>query len=264
MKIKCHSQYNHFPNYGTDGECDLELWNDGKIWKYIEENHKRGSALLIEPRPLQPLTYQLVENHYERFDNIFTHDTQLLSLLPNARPIVYWRDYEINDEPKTKDISFICGNKDMCIAHKMRMKLAEALQDEVDVLGDWKGGERVSTHDAYAPYKFTIVIENHIDDFWFTEKILNAFANKTIPIYFGARKISDYFDKFGIIQVSHIYDLIQAVEDVKTIGIDFSYNARSLAIKDNFEKVKKYRDFEDWFIKHYGGEDEVINNNSLL
>ena len=256
MKIKCHSQYNHFPIYGTDGDCDIELWNDGKIWIYLDQVlpiiGAPGSALLIEPRPLQPETYDAVEKYYYKFDTIYTHDTQLLSLLPNARPIVYWRDYEINSELKTKDISFICGSKDMCLAHRMRMKLAEALQDEVDVLGDWKGGERVSTHDAYAPYKFTIVIENYIDDFWFTEKILNAFANKTIPIYFGARKISDYFDKFGIIQVSHIFDIIKAVEDVKTIGIDFSYNARSLAIKDNFEKVQKYKNFEDWYIKHYG------------
>ena len=162
MKIKLHSQYDHFPNCQTDGDdFDLELWNDGKIWEYVQNypNVNRGSALLIEPRPLQEVTYELVEKHYEMFDSIFTHDSQLLGLLPNACKILYWRDYELNDEPKDKLISFICGNKEMCAAHRMRMKLAEKLKNKVDVLGDWNGGQRVSIHDAYAPYKYAIVIE---------------------------------------------------------------------------------------------------------
>ena len=48
MKIKLHSQYDHFPNYQTDGDdFDLELWNDGKIWEYVQNypNVNRGSAL---------------------------------------------------------------------------------------------------------------------------------------------------------------------------------------------------------------------------
>ena len=264
MKIKCHSQYNHFPIYGTDqDDCDLELWNDGRIWDYINKYPKvnRGSALLIEPRSLQPGTYVLVESSHEKFDTIFTHDSQLLSLLPNARPIVYWRDYELNDEEKTKQISFICGDKEMCSYHLMRKRLAEVLQDKVDVLGDWNGGDRVSTHDAHAPYKFSIVIENYIDDYWFTEKILNCFANKTVPIYFGARKISDFFNKMGIIQVENIWT-IPIVIDEYANDFDELYDLMKPGIEDNYERVQKYKNFEDWFIKHYGEAKNVkdINN----
>lgn len=55
MKIKLHSQYDHFPNCQTDGDdFDLELWNDGKIWEYVQNypNVNRGSALLIEIVPM--------------------------------------------------------------------------------------------------------------------------------------------------------------------------------------------------------------------
>ena len=254
MKIKCHSQYNHFPNYGTDDDFDIELWNDGKIWEYLENPKvKKGSALMIEPRSLQASNYLLLESTYDKFDNIYTHDSQLLSLLPNAHPIVYWRGYEINDEPKTKGISFICGDKAMCSYHFMRKRLAEVLKDKVDILGDWNGGDRVSTHDAHAPYKFAIVVENYIDDLWFTEKILNCFANKTVPIYYGAREICNYFNKNGIIQVSNIWQIPDLVEDYYEY-FDEMYDLMKPAIEDNYERVQKYKNFEDWFIKHYGEE----------
>lgn len=256
MKIKLHSQYHHFPNSETDqDDFDIELWNDGKAWEYIKEwtDSKRGSALLIEPRSLQPETYIMIEKEYEKFEKIFTHDSQLLSLLPNANPIVYWRDYELNDEAKTKRISFICGEKEMCSYHIIRKKLAEILKDRVDILGDWKGGSRVSTHDAYAPYKFAVIMENYIDDLWFTEKILNCFANKTIPIYYGAKNIDAYFNKNGIIQVDNIWEIPEVIDEYMNC-FDEMYDRLIYAIKDNFERVQKYRDFEDWFIRNYGEE----------
>lgn len=254
MKIKLHSQYDHFPNCQTDGDdFDLELWNDGKIWEYVQNypNVNRGSALLIEPRPLQETTYKLVEKHYEMFDSIFTHDSQLLGLLPNAYKILYWRDYELNDEPKDKLISFICGNKEMCAAHRMRMKLAEKLKNKVDILGDWNGGQRVSIHDAYAPYKYAIVIENHLDNLWFTEKILNAFANKTIPIYFGARDIDLIFNKNGIIRINDLWEIPTWI-DGHYEYLDEMYDNLKPIIEDNYLRVQKYKNFEDWFMKRYG------------
>ena len=255
MKIKLHSQYNHFPKYHVDsGEVDLELWNDGKIWEYVEKwtPCKRGSALLIEPRPLQPQTYELVEKNYEKFDNIFTHDSQLLAMLPNVRKIVYWRGYELYNEPKEKQISFICGNKRMCLAHCMRMELAKKLQDKVDILGNWRDGNRVSIHDGYAPYKYAIVIENYIDDYWFTEKILNAFANKTIPLYFGARNIDEFFNKNGVIQFTNLWDIPDWIDDHYEY-LDEIYDGLKSVIEDNYQRVQKYKNFEDWFIQHYGG-----------
>jgi hypothetical protein len=258
MKIKLHSQYNHFPTVTTsDDDYDIELWNDGRIWEYIsyKPRYPRASALLIEPRSIMPETYAMVEKNYAMFDHIFTHDGQLLRYLPNAKPIIYWRDYELHDEVKTKDISFICGNKNMCLAHNIRMQLAQHLQDKVDVLGDWNGGERVSTRDAYAPYKFAIVIENYADHYWMTEKILNAFANKTVPIYLGATNIYQFFERHGIIEVNNIWNLIDIVSVLKEMGINNEYNRRRVSINNNYKKVQQFKNFEDWFINNY---EEII------
>lgn len=257
MKIKLHSQYNHFPNHTTGpGEpADLELWNDGKIWEYVEIartiKDPQGSALLIEPRSLQPQTYELVENNFYLFKNIYTHDSQLLQELPNAHRMLYWNEYEIHDEPKTKDISMICGSKTMCSLHILRQLIAEVIQDKVDILGDWKGGSRCSIAEAYANYKFTVVIENYLDDYWFTEKLLNAFASKTVPIYLGARKIDNIFNSYGIIRMDSIWDIPGMIECMEHIGLDHLYEMRRDAIEQNFELVQRYKNFEDYFIRKF-------------
>ena len=253
IKIKLHSQYNHFPHLIAEGnETAITMYNDGHIWEAFQEKPHGECALLIEPRPLQPDTYKMLETKYNRFSHIFTHDSQLLAIAPNAKPIYYWRDYEINDEPKTKDISMICGTKEMCSLHTERMKIAEALKGKVDILGDIWGQPRTTIHDAYAPYRFAVVIENHIDDRWFTEKVLNCFSNKTVPIYFGARDIGKVFYNQGIIQAEHLWDIPQIVDNILRNGAEAEYSVRKEGIWLNSEVIYAYSDFEDYMIKEYG------------
>lgn len=82
MKINCISQYNHFPK--SQDPNAPKVYNDGKIWEYLQEPGQGASALLIEPRSLQPEIYAALETEWWRFKYIFTHDSQLLSIAPNA------------------------------------------------------------------------------------------------------------------------------------------------------------------------------------
>jgi hypothetical protein len=45
---------------------------------------------------------------------------------------------------------------------------------------------------------FGVAIENVSHRGWFTEKILDCFLLKTIPIYWGCSNIEDYFNPKGI------------------------------------------------------------------
>ena len=47
-------------------------------------------------------------------------------------------------------------------------------------------------------YLFTIAIENTSHDHYFTEKIINPFLNNTVPLYWGCKKVEDYFPKHTI------------------------------------------------------------------
>jgi hypothetical protein len=47
-------------------------------------------------------------------------------------------------------------------------------------------------------YAFTIVIENTTHDHYFTEKLINPLIYNTIPIYWGCKKVDEYFPKHAI------------------------------------------------------------------
>lgn len=72
----------------------------------------------------------------------------------------------------------------------------------------------------------------------------------TIPIYMGATKISDYFNIDGIIEIKDLdYEFIELL--VKQCN-EMDYNSRIYAIKDNFNRVKKYLTIEDYLFDNYG------------
>ena len=47
-------------------------------------------------------------------------------------------------------------------------------------------------------YLFTIAIENTSHDHYFTEKIINPLINNTVPLYWGCKKVEEYFPKQAI------------------------------------------------------------------
>ena len=55
--------------------------------------------------------------------------------------------------------------------------------------------------DGLAPYRYSFVIENHQNDLYWTEKIMDSFLAWTMPIYFGARRITDFFPAESMIQI---------------------------------------------------------------
>ncbi len=68
----------------------------------------------------------------------------------------------------------------------------------VDVLG--KGyAPFENKEDGLLPYLFSIVIENCKEPEYFSEKLLDCFFTKTIPIFWGEGNVEEYFDMKGVI-----------------------------------------------------------------
>ena len=59
-------------------------------------------------------------------------------------------------------------------------------------------GSFKSMEEMCKDYLFTIAIENTSHDHYFTEKIINPFINSTIPLYWGCKKVEEYFPKHTI------------------------------------------------------------------
>lgn len=259
MKIKLYSLYPRFndfqlPKYikwSDDGK--IEAYQDSFISLGIQnkDNGKKKIAIITEPRCVWDLFYKtdlsiLLKENQDVFEYIFTYDPVILNL-PNAKPVPFVGVWDTNDLPKTKNVSMCCSNKSMCEGHLLRKKVADKLKNKVDVLGDYLGPVRVSTKDIYSEYKYSVVMENEIDEWFFTEKVLNAFANKCIPIYYGSPKVLDIFNADGIVYVRDINEIENIIDNLNPDD----YKNHLEAIEENYEKVKKYMCYEDYLYETY-------------
>lgn len=194
-------------------------------------------------------------NRYERsYIKIFTCDESLIEKCPNlfyfclAGSNLPWtpeEDYGVHE--KSKLISFLCSDKDLTEGHKNRIKIAEKFKNHADFYGGIFQSPLVGTPDhiyhhkkkteAMNPYMFSFAIENSLTDTYFTEKITDCFANGVIPIYYGTKKILNYFDSNGIIFLDDNFK----IEDINS---DLYYS-KIESVKNNLNLVKNMSSADD-------------------
>lgn len=271
-----YSQFNHLyaPKYfdwvrkdpEVKGGC-INFFADDfikhhNLWK---EDDKPSIAMLIEPRTIQPTVYKWVEEHYNEFDAILTHDDKILNLY-NAHQIYFMNYYKAYDVPKTKAISMVCSNKALCNEHRQRQRLADKLGDKVDHYGTYKGTYS-DYYDCRAEYMFEVVVDNCWDGYWVSEKLMNPLASKTIPIYKGAMKgyMPDWLDKDGVIFVNDIKDIQEIVDEILK-DPEGEYKKRLTAVEKNYDTVTTYSSlqvFENWLWFEYESLFEDLVNGKL-
>lgn len=261
MKLRMHGFYDKIIDHlwHEDDTEYIDCYDDSAITSCNTPKNK-SIALVIEPRSIMPNGYKAIENGWwAHFKYVYTHDSKLLREIPNARLIHIGGVWSWSDEPKTKFCSLVCSFKEMCELHMIRKELAYKYENSgiVDVYGDYKGrGSEpwIEPSTYLRPYRFSIVIENYIDDEYFTEKICNCFANKVVPIYLGARNIDKRFNKNGILIARDKTDIEQFIESINRDPeyAEICYNNAKAAIEDNYKRVKMYRNFEERFFLVHG------------
>jgi len=242
--------------------------------EYKKIDRDKKVALLIEPRAIVPEAYEYISKHYDEFKYVFTGDDELLKL-PNAKPIIWggvWyrleeiditgyedkeKKYKAIDPKKTKLISMICSDKELCDLHKERKRIARKYKDKIDVYGTIDGGTYIDDN-IHKDYMYEVVIENDIQNIWFTEKLLNCFANKTIPIYYGARNIKEYFDYDCMLICSSIEEVEHTIDTILEKKDDYEFFYRwsdiNKKLDKNYELSKQYENFDERFYKTYEKE----------
>lgn len=252
LKIKMHAIYDHFPEHNPlPGEKYIDAYGDRKVFDCKAPG--KNIAMLFEPKALIQDAYDYVYNHPEYFSYIFTHDSKLLKY-DHARYLSWADVWLTTDSEKNKGISLCTSYKNWCPLHKARLQLAGyyAHRPEVDVFyGAWGNPniKEVPARSYLEHYKFSIIIENDLDELWFTEKILNCFATKTVPIYVGATKIHEYFNIDGIIYMLDWRDIITMLSD---FDVDAEYAKRQQAIEDNFKRVEPWKvPWKERFFRKY-------------
>ncbi len=219
---------------------------------------KRKIAWLLEPRSINPHMYNWIEKNNKLYDFVLTFDQKLINKAENYLYYPHGRcwihNYEGIDD-KTKFCSIFASDKAMTLGHRLRHMIVDRYKSsgKIDCYGKYAGNSIEEKEDGLNPYYFSVTIENAIIRGYWTEKLLDAFATKTIPIYYGDKfSVNKFFNPEGIIYFDTIEEFDDTIEKIQ--GDDngaYFYNERLSAIEENFNKVEEFRVPEDWIYKEY-------------
>lgn len=223
-------------------------------------------GILGESESIVPEDYKIFQkykNLNKDFNYIFTHSYDILNSVENARYVPYcanpWYGTErgggiIDPElykKKSKMISILSSNLQLCDMHKRRLQCALDCKrlNIADTFGTFDNGPAVKIADTLKDYRYSIAIENDIKPYWYTERITSCFASFTVPIYCGATKIDNFFNKDGIIIISP-EDCMNIEKILKKCSIE-DYESRIPAMIENFNKVQTYYKITDYIYLNY-------------
>lgn len=259
-----HAPYGHEGKYFFWDRYNYGL--DTHFYGAEEMLHTLGNpsvkyGMLTESRIIVPKDYEVFHKHKgleKEFKYIFTYDEVILNELENARfyPVAagIWNQTmkEGLYNRKKENISILCSDKVMCPLHRFRLELARKCKREqlAHTFGKFDGGAYVqSVDECLDDFRFSIIIENDISDYYFSERLTSCFAAQTIPVYLGARKISEFFNPDGIIFLENP-DLDQAAHTLAQCTKE-AYEERLGAVLDNYGRVQEYINMQDYLYEHY-------------
>lgn len=101
-----------------------------------------------------------------------------------------------------------------------------------------------------AKYKFNLACENVSYPGYCTEKIVQAFAAGTVPIYWGDPKVAEYFNPEAFINLNDCKSVDQAIEIIKRVDADDELYRHMInapvIVNEEYSKEKLEKDFENW------------------
>jgi hypothetical protein len=235
---------------------DVKMYFNSKVNLYVDylatpPQGEHNILWLCEPNVISNLKSGLdrVANLYEV---ILTFDEDVLAKYNHAHMHLQassWitlKDYS----PKEFNISMVIGNKMMASGHVVRQKLwhkQEKINNRKFYIGAF--GHPENTFNCPMLYKgvkdpmffsqFHIAIENCSIKNYFSEKIVDCFVSKTVPIYWGCKNIGDFFNEKGIIVFENAEEAIAKCNAIT----ENTYNEMLPYVEENYLKAQE---FTDW------------------
>ncbi len=256
-------------------EKQIEIFIDKFTLQPIPENTIR-IIILQEPFYINNYNYFLNSKRFDEYYNfIFTYDTNLLNNHPKARLFLGINGWVTNfNKEKKFGVSTLIGSKDNpdLEGYRLRHEIY-ARENEINIPKDIylsshsklnvDYNNRLVLYDDKSimfDNQFHVAIENTSMDNMFTEKLIDCFQSKTIPIYYGCPNIGNYFNPKGII---HINSISEAISEINQLTPEY-YSDRLEYIEENYNKSMKYLSYDTLL---YDKINEILNeqreNNTL-
>ena len=194
----------------------------------------------LEPPAIIP-SFSAIQKFINNADLVLSSTAgSKFSVKDKVFPFIHGSTWILPDQiavhPKSNLISLIASAKNQTIGHALRHDIVQRYGNQLDVYGH---GYNPVQHKETAlnSYMYTIVIENSVDDYYFTEKIVDAFLTGTIPVYWGSPVVDQLFNSDGIMSFRDLQDFAEVLKGCTKAN----YYKRMAAIKENFELAKSFK-----------------------
>lgn len=211
----------------------------------------------LEPSDIVPTEQRLIDSH-TFYNLIITWNQRVLEGCPhNTEKYIFgtcrWATNPVDACDVSKKrfaTSYLTSSKTMCKGHHLRHEVYDVLPSNVgdleitkymsDCGGSHPGRKPIleCKRPLLYPYQYSIVMENGRYPNWITEKLIDCLLSRTIPIYWGAPNVGEYFDKDGMLTFDNKYDLQSLL---KRLTPEF-YQTKAAAIDHNLREAMKYAD----------------------
>lgn len=250
------------PGIGSDFGGPVDIYIDTGCYNYVDNPNTLKILFLCEPPEIYPDLYLYTLANYDKYDYIITYYDKILNYCPNAVYYMHTQSWIPDDyvpfSEKAFGVSTVVGYKLQTQGHWLRHALWEKQHFIKNIPAEFfasqhGGYPRMSANDVFAlyrskkilgnsklplfSYQFHIAIENVRMDGMFTEKILDCFRTKTVPIYWGCKDIGQYFNNNGIICCNSVDEILDACN---ALSHD-TYDQMREAIDDNYLRSLSYR-----------------------
>lgn len=195
-----------------------------------------------EPDCVLNITNDVIEEQ-DNFDLILSWKREILNNCKNSEKFLFGgrtiSDNKLKLE-KRNQISYLTSNKNFTEGHNFRQNLFNFFDAH-----DFDGNYKISIHKSppridkeliFNHAKFSIIVENGMEEDYFSEKIIDCLSTKTIPIYRGCPTISNYFDQGGFLFFKTLGELIEIITNLPE---DF-YESKIDLVEKNYELSKEY------------------------
>ena len=244
-----------WPNVEVEYPIPIELFVDG----FLNYNPHRKSLKILwikEAEDISKFKKEAIENH-KKFDIILAYDEEILEKCENSHFMAFgttWiSDFDFNI-PKEFKVSHLTGHKEMTFFHLLRKKIhykQRKIIIPIDFYISKYGGvenafDNKILGDSKNPMfdsQFHITIENSRQKNYFTEKLIDCFITKTIPIYCGCENIENFFDVRGMIIATNLKEIIIACNSLT----ENDYNKMLKFVKKNYETAKEFTNINERF-----------------
>lgn len=249
-------------------QVDFSLFVDD-VPKSQEDLSSINIIVLAEPNEYFGLHDWVFQNK-NLFNVILTWNDKLLNNCDTSIFFPFGQTWFKPDQyEKTHDkkfeIAHLCGVLNKSYGHSMRHEIL-ARQNEFKIptnfhytIGDRHNEDnaRVGKEIVFGNSMFGVVIENFSHRGYFSEKILDCFLMKTIPIYWGCSNIYDYFFEPGFLKFENVDDLIYKSN---MLTPEF-YESHKEAIEYNYKTALNYISYEQSIINKL---EEIFKLNELI